>query len=128
MSQYGQPFSAKWINSIAVDAYERLELIADEVVDALLKDGYPPLTQPVTLADLKVLPVSEVAALLEGMVSDPSQAAAGTKLASDYSQWYIAQQMAVFPSQEVNALPKQLEREMAQKRANEIGAQIGVKA
>ena len=68
MSNYPAPGSARFLNRITREAVEEITPVIDELLDTLLVDAYPPGAEPLTMRDLRRMPVNEAAEHLAGMV------------------------------------------------------------
>lgn len=60
--------SARFTNEIVEAAYERLVPIMDAMLEVLLGDGHPPLTEPVTVRNLLALSDEEAAQQIRMML------------------------------------------------------------
>lgn len=68
--------SAAWINDVVETAVEALKPAVDATIELLTKDGYPPLTNKLTLRDLLAMPMEDAVARLNeaieaGVAPDP---------------------------------------------------------
>lgn len=85
-------WGARWLNEIAEEVAGEFFEMVDGVFDELAVDGYMPGEVPVTLTQLKAMPVQEVDQLLAGMIMDPAQQAQGEKLLEQYAAWLEKQE------------------------------------
>lgn len=89
--------SPEYFNEIFKNAVERGMELVDAVLDPFLIAGRPPLTEPVTLAKLKKMPVPEAEALLRAelrrtmkvdeLTGAPIPDGETVKLATAYIAW-----------------------------------------
>jgi hypothetical protein len=68
--------SAEQINQILIDSLKRMKVMADELAKTIARSGYPPLTLPMTLQDLKAMPRDKaeeylISEIKRTMVKDP---------------------------------------------------------
>ena len=89
--------SPEYFNQIFRNAVERGMAMVDAALDPFLEDGRPPLTQPLTLAKLKEMPVPEAEALLRAelrrtmkideQTGTPIPERETVRLATEYMEW-----------------------------------------
>ena len=60
--------SARFVNEVVEGAYERLVPVMDALIEVLLGDGYPPLTEPVTVRNLLAMEPDQAAEQLRMML------------------------------------------------------------
>lgn len=61
--------SAAYWNEIMDHVIERAKDVADGVAKMIAASGYPPLTEPITLADLKKMPPDQAKAILRDEIA-----------------------------------------------------------
>ena len=89
--------SARWFNEMFEAALKRAAELIDAAIEIIGRDGYPALTEPVTLGSLKKLPAQNAVAVLQAEVArqvqrDPVTGRASLppemmKLVREYMTW-----------------------------------------